>query len=509
MSRQEGYQLSDLSPVQSTSSRSRESDDSTNEASTQNPFSDLSHSAVDNQSSSAYDPGDRASAPLFLDGNQQHNFYDRAFTDGWGWEISAWVLATVSLVALVIVFAVFSNRSFRQWGSGITPNTVVSILSQIGQTAILAPVTACICQSTWLWLHAKSRATEIPDQDQRFPQLIDMQIYDDGSRGPLGSLLLLPLPGSSTAFDLGSITPSMVAKLTDGLMNNNISPSNVSGSCPTGNCTWDIYQSMGVCASVIDVSPSITSRCRNVGSQFNPTGCYYSVPAIDENPTAFNTTFHSTTSGDTLWVGASKVTADYKYPGLNTLVQFYVVYAPDLETWAANDHTKDHKSQLIALEATLKLCVYTYNSSMTFGVTSTTEISRSTDLNWQLGYDVSDQTYPIINTTKDSEGFWMHQENMESFNTYLSLRTFTGSAQMQTDAIDFKDNSYTTDTVRAIAASIYGKPPGIQGLSYLLGNLSTSITNGYPLRKSNITQKINGYQATHNIRQPKHDQRSS
>ncbi|KAL9042566.1 MAG: hypothetical protein Q9214_003738 [Letrouitia sp. 1 TL-2023] len=116
---------------------------------------------------------------------------------------------------------------------------------------------------------------------------------------------------------------------------------------------------------------------------------------------------------------------------------------------------------------------------MTFGVTNTNEISRSTDLDWQLDYDVSDSTqYPIVKTTKNPETFWMYQENLESFNAYLSLETFTGYANMQTDDVDFEGNTYSTDNVRAIAASIYGIQSGVQGLSYILGNLSISITNG-------------------------------
>ena len=128
---------------------------------------------------------DQASEGLLFNGKQWRSFYGQAFTDGWGWELLSWLLAAASLLVLLIVFTAFSNRALDQWKSSITPNTVVSILSQIGQTAILAPVTACICQSMWLWLGDENK------YNRKHPQLMDMQEYDDGGRGPVGSLLLL------------------------------------------------------------------------------------------------------------------------------------------------------------------------------------------------------------------------------------------------------------------------------------------------------------------------------
>ena len=128
---------------------------------------------------------DQASEALLLNEKQQHSFYSQVFTDGWGWELLSWLLAAVSLLVLIIVLAAFGNKALDQWKASITPNTVVSIVSQIGQTAILAPVTACICQSMWLWLGGKNK------YNRKHPRLMDMQEYDDGGRGPVGSLLLL------------------------------------------------------------------------------------------------------------------------------------------------------------------------------------------------------------------------------------------------------------------------------------------------------------------------------
>lgn len=109
----------------------------------------------------------------------------------WTWELAAWLVAAISLVCLIIIFAVYSDKPLRQWRADITPATTVAILSQVGQTAILAPVTACICQSMWLWLDKESRVAHQANSNGHQPRLITMQTYDDGSRGPISSLLLL------------------------------------------------------------------------------------------------------------------------------------------------------------------------------------------------------------------------------------------------------------------------------------------------------------------------------
>ena len=202
MSRSQDHALLDIpAPGRSLSSNSRTSHDSGRDISNQDSFPNQDSHQAEIHSSHPYHP---ASANLLSNAKQQDTLYGSLFIDGWGWEFAAWLLSAVSTVTLLTVFAVFANRSLRSWNSTITPAAVVAILSQFGQTAILAPVTACICQSMWLWLHKESRARQSANQVDDHPQLISMQEYDGGSRGPLGSLFLLfKHPGSyGIAFQL-------------------------------------------------------------------------------------------------------------------------------------------------------------------------------------------------------------------------------------------------------------------------------------------------------------------
>ncbi|KAL9033946.1 MAG: hypothetical protein Q9180_005678 [Flavoplaca navasiana] len=186
------YALTDFSApaenqtISSTSGISKESFDETTR---QNPFIDQTETLENTQPSRPYDPasGDHLLPSEF----HQHKAYREGFFREWALEWTAWLVAAISLVALVTLFGLYSGKPLRQWKGDITPATAVAILSQVGQTSILAPVVACICQSMWLWLDKESRATQQVSSNSGQASLVMMQNYDEGSRGPLSSLFLL------------------------------------------------------------------------------------------------------------------------------------------------------------------------------------------------------------------------------------------------------------------------------------------------------------------------------
>ncbi len=103
--------------------------------------------------------------------------YERVFTDWWLWEILAVFLSLSSFSALVIVLSVYDGRAVPQLR--ISLNAIVSILGTISKTSMMFSITATISQFKWLLFSGKTR------------QLKDLQLYDDASRGPLGSSALL------------------------------------------------------------------------------------------------------------------------------------------------------------------------------------------------------------------------------------------------------------------------------------------------------------------------------
>ena len=108
-----------------------------------------------------------------------------------------------------------------------------------------------------------------------------------------------------------------------GLTNTDTSPSSVTGDCPTGNCTWPDYLSLGVCSSVDDVTPSIIEQCEPPNDNGDPSSCTYSVPALNQHPPFSGTNLSHRA---TLFVGASSPVNHFSYPAQNTLVEFYAIY---------------------------------------------------------------------------------------------------------------------------------------------------------------------------------------
>lgn len=75
----------------------------------------------------------------------------RPFLYWWGLELVAWLSATLSTFAIIITFARFDQKPVSSWRFGVTPNALLQVLSQIGQTAVLLPVVESISQLKWLW----------------------------------------------------------------------------------------------------------------------------------------------------------------------------------------------------------------------------------------------------------------------------------------------------------------------------------------------------------------------
>lgn len=98
-------------------------------------------------------------------------------TDWWGIELACSAIAALSLAAIVIVLESHRGQPMPEWRFGITINSLLSIFATIGQMSMMKPVAECISQLKWLWFIRKQK-------------LSGLQIFDNASRGPIGSLIL-------------------------------------------------------------------------------------------------------------------------------------------------------------------------------------------------------------------------------------------------------------------------------------------------------------------------------
>ncbi|KAK5724997.1 hypothetical protein LTR17_013383 [Elasticomyces elasticus] len=197
--------------------------------------------------------------------------------------------ASFSLACIIVqagLLRMLDDEPFGTWRlirTDINPNTLISILATLNRSSLLLYVTQGIAQLKWPYFQRQSH------------RLSDLQIFDDASRGPLGSLYLLwSVNIKATVACLGAfivvlalfvepftqqiIAPSIVVAVAHNesasLAATNIywwdSWGNQSQAlvleyqvtilsavaqpaadpqydCPSGNCTWNEYSSLGIC----------------------------------------------------------------------------------------------------------------------------------------------------------------------------------------------------------------------------------------------------------------------
>ena len=101
------------------------------------------------------------------------------FMRGW-WQEFAWELLSIgSFIALVVLLRHYNDKSLPEMTLGVTLNTIVAILSTTCRAAFIVPVMEAVAQLKWIWFKKRPRP------------LRDFEIFDNASRGPGGSLLLM------------------------------------------------------------------------------------------------------------------------------------------------------------------------------------------------------------------------------------------------------------------------------------------------------------------------------
>jgi hypothetical protein len=106
--------------------------------------------------------------------------------------------------AVVVVLIYFKDEPLSDWTladkTHLTLNAYISILSKMAGAALVLPVSEAIGQLKWSWFQQNSK------------QMWDFEIFDNASRGPWGSLLLLIRTKGKVLAALGAmITLCMMA----------------------------------------------------------------------------------------------------------------------------------------------------------------------------------------------------------------------------------------------------------------------------------------------------------
>ncbi|CAI6323242.1 unnamed protein product [Periconia digitata] len=268
--------------------------------------------------------------------NASENVFKR-----WIYEIVTLSIAATCMAAIVVILLDIHGKDLVGRSEGITAFTV---LSKITSAALLLPTSEALGQLKWNWFHG-NKSWEI----------WDFEIFDKASRGAWGSALLLfrtkgrslaalgailtllliandtffqqvlNLPQDWSLQSTGQISRTihyvppniMIYKdnldmaqqlsttsqiLTQYLLSNGTYPTAVDDgvrpdipiSCPTSNCTFPRYKTLGVCSQCKDVTPMLGFGCKTATADWisNKTReddqksemCGYFFNITDENP---------------------------------------------------------------------------------------------------------------------------------------------------------------------------------------------------------------------------------
>ncbi len=159
----------------------------------------MSELSTDSYHQEASSPFEDAPAAL-LSPPATPSFYHRLVTDSWGLGILGWLVATLLLIALLIVFREYDQRALSQWSSRLSLNTIVAIVTQLAQMTLLLPIAEGISQLKWLW-YCEKKPVE------------DMSYFQEGSTGPISSFILL-FKHRASLFVWSICSASLVASYT-------------------------------------------------------------------------------------------------------------------------------------------------------------------------------------------------------------------------------------------------------------------------------------------------------
>ncbi|KAF2819752.1 hypothetical protein CC86DRAFT_429958 [Ophiobolus disseminans] len=235
-------------------------------------------------------------------------FYERVITDWWWWELGSWFVSFACVTTIVaLLFYYDGKKQPNHVVKGITLNAFIAVFAAVAKAALILPVSEAIGQLKWIWFRKERK-------------LFDFYAFDNASRGPWGSAVLLCTTKGRHLVSVGaaitvlalafepffqqsvsypsrtiitgsgsvSIAISYNAKEQTALEEvgtwstgaKNITARNLASKiantladrreysqappsvCPTGRCTWAPYSSLGVCHRCQDISQLLQPVCQ-------------------------------------------------------------------------------------------------------------------------------------------------------------------------------------------------------------------------------------------------------
>jgi len=113
----------------------------------------------------------------------------------WVVELTCALISCIAIVAIAALLFEYHDRPLQTWPSDrITINTTISLLSLVAKASMVLATTQAISQLKWSWFCQPT-----------LRRVIDLQIFDNASRGPLGSLEFLARVSRSHLASVGAV----------------------------------------------------------------------------------------------------------------------------------------------------------------------------------------------------------------------------------------------------------------------------------------------------------------
>ncbi|KAK7750079.1 hypothetical protein SLS62_007947 [Diatrype stigma] len=243
----------------------------------------------------------------------------------WTWEIVTIIIALGAVSSIMGVLARFNGQALPEWPYYITLNALIALLATVTTATMSISLGNGLSQLKWIRF-----------KESRAP-LTDMEVFDEASRGTWGAIRLLAsarggflgsfgaviaivalalgpfaqqivtyqartvestegasvsralnytgaLPGNTSSTGFVPILP-LKSAVYNGLFAENGRPgAALAFECQSGNCTWDPYETLGVCHECHSLTSYITQYCgasdadATGGSDGDGDGCGWQVP---------------------------------------------------------------------------------------------------------------------------------------------------------------------------------------------------------------------------------------
>ncbi|KPI45768.1 uncharacterized protein AB675_288 [Cyphellophora attinorum] len=339
---------------------------------------------------------------------------------GWFYETSSILVAAASFAGMVALLRATDDKPLPDWPSEITVNAILSVLVTILKGALAITVTECLSQLKWSWFRQERR-------------LVDLITFDEASRSAWGAARLLcsirswylayfgafmltisvilgptvqqtievrvrlveatsenaTMPICNTSMfsmmsfgggaGMNKVNLPVMGAMYDGLMQTS-AQSPIDPGCPSGNCTFPRYQSLGVVA-----------RCEDRSSELVLTKRGFT----ETNDTTYNTTMTPRECADQVplchaeWPRSGLFLIPYGT--INSTVNYTLRASdfaerpredPPLYVWhgITGPGQRPQEPEVpppVAVECEIHFAVYTYESTMSSGKLSESIVSTT------------------------------------------------------------------------------------------------------------------------------------